>query len=503
MKRSTVLLLILALWAAIYLPGLGEAELKGEEGRRILPALAMLENGDWVVPEVNGRPYFRKPPLINWVIALSVEATGQVSEWSVRLPSVLATLALALTLGWTGSRWLGNRGGLVAALFFLTSVSFLEKGRLAEIEAVYVAQTGIALAWFMAAWARREKGWRLWLVPGIALGLGILTKGPVPHLLFFYAVAVALLWASRELRELRSAGHFAALAVMAGITLAWYLPYRAATAQMDATAVMTEQLAERFMGVGLEWRNLLGAFSNGLPWILLSLFWWNKRVLQALGERDERLALMVKALRWPMLVGFIGLMLIVGMLPRYTLPLLPAMALLWAAVLPEAPASWLKGWHWGNRVLAILLLGVALAAPFLAKPATPEWAGLVAVVLGLAGAVWWIWRRGGGEPSRLATGTALCAAGAMGIYGFALLPRISLTDELAPVGPRVHAVVPEGVLVHVVDPGYEASLFYVRRPLAYVRKAKDLPPEARYALLRRSAMEKGKKRLEGAGEPVS
>ena len=58
-------------WAAIFLPGLGSHELKGEEGRRILPGQQMLRSGEWVVPFSEGEPYLRKPPLINWVIAAS------------------------------------------------------------------------------------------------------------------------------------------------------------------------------------------------------------------------------------------------------------------------------------------------------------------------------------------------------------------------------------------------------------------------------------------------
>ena len=82
--------LLFALWAAIYLPGLGSTELKGEEGRRALPGITMLETGNWVVPYVGGRPFLRKPPLVNWLIAGSIKITGARNEWAVRLPSVLA-----------------------------------------------------------------------------------------------------------------------------------------------------------------------------------------------------------------------------------------------------------------------------------------------------------------------------------------------------------------------------------------------------------------------------
>src|SRR5258707_13354577 len=99
-----VLVLTTIIWAGIYLPGLGSVELEHEEPRRALPALHMLASGDWLIPRVGSEPYLRKPPLLNWAIALSCKLAGRPAEWAVRLPSVLATLALALTILAVGGR---------------------------------------------------------------------------------------------------------------------------------------------------------------------------------------------------------------------------------------------------------------------------------------------------------------------------------------------------------------------------------------------------------------
>src|SRR5256885_7449902 len=96
MSRVSSLVLIIAVWAAIYLPALGSFEIKGEEGRRILPAMAMLENGNYIVPQVGSGAYFRKPPLVNWVVAASFKIFGVRNEWSARVPSVLCMLAVAI-----------------------------------------------------------------------------------------------------------------------------------------------------------------------------------------------------------------------------------------------------------------------------------------------------------------------------------------------------------------------------------------------------------------------
>ena len=82
-------------WALIYLPRLGSLEFKSEEGRRVLPAVTMIESGNYVVPQIGGEPYLRKPPLVNWLVAGSFKLFGVRNEWTARLPSVLAVLAVA------------------------------------------------------------------------------------------------------------------------------------------------------------------------------------------------------------------------------------------------------------------------------------------------------------------------------------------------------------------------------------------------------------------------
>src|SRR5947209_8413953 len=76
--------LIALVWAGIYLPALGSLQLDHEEPRRALPAVHMLSRGDWLVPRVGSEPYLRKPPLLNWLIAVSFAAFGR-TEASARL----------------------------------------------------------------------------------------------------------------------------------------------------------------------------------------------------------------------------------------------------------------------------------------------------------------------------------------------------------------------------------------------------------------------------------
>src|SRR4029450_13406309 len=143
-SRLRAVLVVLLVWAVIYLPPLGSIAIKGEEARRILPAIGMLRSGIYLFPEVGGNPSFRKPPLVNWLVAASFRMFGGRNEWTARLPSAVSVLAVAIALV-TGARAsLGARGSIIAAMIWLTNIGIIEKGRLIELEALYVSLCGLA-----------------------------------------------------------------------------------------------------------------------------------------------------------------------------------------------------------------------------------------------------------------------------------------------------------------------------------------------------------------------
>ena len=270
MNRLTALLIAAALWAGIFLSGLGSTEMKGEEGRRVMPAVTMLEGGSWVVPSVGGKPYLRKPPLVQWCIAGSMKVFGQ-NMWAARLPSALSVLALAAVMILFTRGWLITEQSLLAAIVMMTQVATIEKCRLAEIEGIYVALSGIALVLWMSWWSQGRSPWLVWLVPMLFNGLALLAKAPV-HLLFFYAVVFAALMAAKERRALLSTQHFIGVAVMVLVFLAWFIPYQQQVDPAALAKTASRQMIERFTGSDFNPGNWLMAvpstLSNFLPWTL-------------------------------------------------------------------------------------------------------------------------------------------------------------------------------------------------------------------------------------------
>src|SRR3989440_2079018 len=210
-SRFRAVAVVVLVWAVIYLPALGSIAIKGEEGRRILPAVRMLETGNYIVPQIGSNPYFRKPPLVNWLVAASFKIFGVRNEWTARLPSAVAVLAVAIAFVTVARASLGPRGSIIAGLIWMTNIGMIEKGRLIEIEALYISLCGLAIIFWLSFLVQRKSPWLVLVPASLFLGLGLLAKGPT-HLIFFYAIVFAVLWQMKKWRLLIHPAHLAGLA---------------------------------------------------------------------------------------------------------------------------------------------------------------------------------------------------------------------------------------------------------------------------------------------------
>ncbi len=246
-SRAGNLLIVIAVWAALYFPALGSLAIKGEEGRRILPGISMLETGNYLVPQVGGETYFRKPPLVNWLVAASFKIFGRQNEWTARMPSVISVLLVAIAFVTVARASLGPHGSTIAALIWLINAGIIEKGRLVEIEGLYVSLYALAIIFWLSFWEEKKSAWLTWTVPFVFLGLGWLAKGPL-HLVFFYGVVIAVVWKERSWRALFHPAHFVGVVMMLGIFAAWAIPFLQVTGHGTATTKWSQQFTGRLRG---------------------------------------------------------------------------------------------------------------------------------------------------------------------------------------------------------------------------------------------------------------
>ena len=70
--------------------------LDGEEPRRAIVSIEMLQSGNYISPTVFGWTYLNKPPVYNWIMSFLMFLFGTREESVVRLPSLVFFTAVGL-----------------------------------------------------------------------------------------------------------------------------------------------------------------------------------------------------------------------------------------------------------------------------------------------------------------------------------------------------------------------------------------------------------------------
>jgi 4-amino-4-deoxy-L-arabinose transferase-like glycosyltransferase len=164
---------------------------KGEP-REAAVAVSMLKTGDWTLPKVYANEFAYKPPMMHWMIAAFSLPNGYVTEFTSRLPSVLAcTAMLACVLLFFGRR-VRFQEAFIATLLLLTCVEIHRAGLAARVDMLLTAfmVTGLIELY---RWEDKMEMKGLPIQIPILLSGAILTKGPVGLVVPLFVFGVYLL----------------------------------------------------------------------------------------------------------------------------------------------------------------------------------------------------------------------------------------------------------------------------------------------------------------------
>jgi 4-amino-4-deoxy-L-arabinose transferase-like glycosyltransferase len=154
-------------------------------------AREMLLSGDFITPRFCGEIFFDKPPLLYWLIAISMRVFGQV-EAAVRLPSALAGVATLVLTSFFARRRYGNRAGFLSGAILLTCPIFWSFSRQAMSDAWLTLCVSAALFAYHDV-LKSDDAWKRSLIVGhLFLGTSVLVKGPVGIVLTGLPVLAAL-----------------------------------------------------------------------------------------------------------------------------------------------------------------------------------------------------------------------------------------------------------------------------------------------------------------------
>lgn len=408
--RKPYLWVVVAVAAAVFCPSLGATRLWDEdEGFFASAAAEMYARGDCIVPYFNGEMFGHKPPWMYWMMMLGYGLFG-VGELGSRCFSALFSIASVLLTYRFGARVFNRRVGCFAAVILATSLMFTVVGRAATPDSFLVFFSTLALYLFAAhGFARRPSEeaaghdaepvrlparWASFAAMYAAMGLGVLTKGPIGFLFPMAIIGLFLLCTTarsevapdappwRRWREvLRPFGPVnflravwlmrpvTALLVMLAVAGPWYL----------AVGVQTEgEFLREFFGVhhfqraASSMENHSGPFFYYVVSILIGMFPWTVFAAPALllwirrmrQNTEHRYALLLITCWICVYVGLFSLA--ATKLPNYVLPAYPAVAMFFAFALDAwlaDPALLRMGWRrtaWGT----VAVVGAGMIAVF-------------------------------------------------------------------------------------------------------------------------------------------
>jgi 4-amino-4-deoxy-L-arabinose transferase-like glycosyltransferase len=352
----------------LLLPNLGAAPLERAEIYFLDAARGMVESGDWVIPQYEGKPFFDKPVLAYWLMAAAMEGLGPTAG-AARLVPLLAAIGVVLATVWLGTLLFDRRSALAGGLVLGTTLGFLSFARVAMSDMPLALWTTLAVAFAVQAYRPRASPWAVPLLGAVA-GLGFATKGPVALVVTALAIAL-LLWENRR-RPIPGGPLALAVGALAFAVLGfgWFmLVYRRLGGEPLVHFFFRENL-ERFAGGAYDvgrppWFYLPAYLAEGLPWSpLLPLALW--RLLRS-PRREEAAPSRFLSL-WVALV-LVPLSLSRGKIDYYLLPLLPALSLL--------VGRHLAGVRWGRldrawAGLVLLVEALALVLVLARPPRIPE-----------------------------------------------------------------------------------------------------------------------------------
>lgn len=364
-NKAFTIVCVIAVMLTVPFLGLTDFYSKGEP-REAVVAYTMVEHGNWILPINNGGDIPYKPPFFHWCIALFSLLQGHVSEFTSRLPSALALVAMSVGGFVFFAKRKNANMALLATLLSLTAFEVHRAGINCRVDMVNTAFMVGAL-FLMYRWWERGKHSMPWLAI-LCMSGATLTKGPVGMLLPCAVMGVFMLTQRESLwSAVWRLGLTALLSLV--LPLCWY--YAAYLQGGDEfLRLVKEENIDRLLGkMAYEshenpfWYNFLTLITGWLPYTLLFVFslfvlpW--KRFSKSGFMQSVRRAEPMQVFVW---LAF-GLILFFYCIPKskrsvYLLPCYPFMAWLMAQYVVWLVANRLsavKAYAWLMGVLGVVL----------------------------------------------------------------------------------------------------------------------------------------------------
>lgn len=188
-SKNLVWIILFAMVAAAWTAGLF-IDLTGDAGLYAAISRQMVESGDWLNLYINGRPYDHKPHLLFWLSGSGISLFGNNNFAFKFFPFLVGLSGVYFTYRFARLLY-SETAGRLAALFTATSLMYFLY--LHDIHTDTVLQAVVTLSlWQLTEYLKNRKNLNFF-VSFLAIGLAMITKGPIGAFVPFLCVFIFLL----------------------------------------------------------------------------------------------------------------------------------------------------------------------------------------------------------------------------------------------------------------------------------------------------------------------
>ncbi|TXI95583.1 MAG: glycosyltransferase family 39 protein [Burkholderiaceae bacterium] len=388
----TVLIAFLAVW--FYMLGV-RTLVPTDEGRYAEMAREMVASGDWITLRLNGIKYFEKPPLQNWMNAITFTLFG-LGDWQARLWTGLSGLIGILFTCLAALKLYGRRIAIMSGLVLGSSFYWAAMGHINTLDMGLSGMMTVALCSLIIAQrddAAETERRNYMLLCWAGMALATMSKGLIGFVLPGAVLVLYTAW-SRDFGLWLRLHMGKGLLLFFAITVPWFILVWQANPEHPHFFFIHEHF-QRFTST-VHKRG--GAWYYFFPLLVIGIVPWLGVLLQSAYQACKMEKTKFQAQKMLVLwAGFIFFFFSVSgsKLPSYILPIFPALAILIACSLEQLRVGHMR---FNAALLAMIGIAALVSAPKIANlakhayendfyAAMVPWATAAAIIAMLGGVV--------------------------------------------------------------------------------------------------------------------
>ena len=332
MSKKDVLIIF---FAAVILFTVGmPTEFVGFQTRFALFAREMLDNGPTFFPTTYNQPYPDYPSTSTLLIWTGAQLFGEVTPLIAVLPSAIAS-ALILVFTYLIGATCSRRWGILAALFALCTIMFVEESRTISLDQ-FVSLAALICFYLVHSSTIAGRPWRLGLIP-LAMVAGFAFRGPLGLVIPAAVVGGYFFWEWAWSKLLLTGAVSVALLAACMVALLAAARFEGGEQFVKDVVVMqySGRVAKRHDPFYYYWLTGLGQYAISYPIAVIVALSLSRRLIKPDRPADRLLGHLVI---WAVII-LAGMSIPGTKNMRYILPIAPAVALIASYLLVEKPQS--------------------------------------------------------------------------------------------------------------------------------------------------------------------